>query len=39
MARSKALANAESKALSKEASDLLASSAIAANEERLLKAA
>lgn len=39
MARSKAIANAESKALSKEASDLLASSAIAANEERLLKAA
>ena len=39
MARSKALANAESKALSKEASDLLASSSIAANEERLLKAA
>ena len=39
MARSKALANAESKALSKEASDLLASSSIAANEVRLLKAA
>lgn len=39
MARSKALANAESKALSKEATDLLASSSIAANEERLLKAA
>ena len=39
MARSKALANAESKALSKEASDLLANSSIAANEERLLKAA
>ena len=39
MARSKALANAESKALSKEASDLLASSSIAANEERLLKVA
>ena len=39
MARSKAIANAESKALSKEASDLLASSAIAANEERFLKAA
>jgi len=39
MARSKASANAESKALSKEASDLLASSSIAANEERLLKAA
>ena len=39
MARSKALANAESKALSKDASDLLASSSIAANEERLLKAA
>jgi len=39
MARSKALVNAESKALSKEASDLLASSSIAANEERLLKAA
>jgi hypothetical protein len=39
MARSKAEANAESKALSKEASDLLANSAIAANEERLLKAA
>jgi len=39
MARSKASANTESKALSKEASDLLASSSIAANEERLLKAA
>lgn len=39
MARSKAASNAESKALSKEASDLLASSTIAANEERLLKAA
>lgn len=39
MARSKASANAESKALSKETSDLLASSSIAANEVRLLKAA